>query len=54
MMAVLMIKNVMVPHMISWDTGWYGNGLVRSITVRLYDVMIRFGLVSDSETLWCD
>jgi hypothetical protein len=28
MIAVLMVKSGMDPHMISWDTGWFGNGLV--------------------------
>jgi hypothetical protein len=38
MMVMLTIKNGMDPHMISWDTGWYVNGLVRSITVKLSHV----------------
>jgi hypothetical protein len=56
---MLTVKSGIEPHMISWDTGLYGNGLdwnglVRSIIVRLCDTMIKFGLVGHSETLWCD
>jgi hypothetical protein len=57
--VMLTVKSGIEPHMISWDTGLYGNGLdwnglVRSIIVRLCDTMIKFGLVGHSETLWCD